>query len=242
MYYVRSPHSALAGGFGSPDFTGEVGPSQSALNALSAVAFEDALVSRVGSSLAPGTTVPGGERGSVLVDGAGPSSQGGSIRDTGSGSTPVLRRVSVGVGRTPPRSCSVRGVVGAGEVATHPSSQNEGIVSGIAVISRFGRRSSFDSDVRQLDGCGLRQQAGRYGVPLPLLVGQSPSEVDGESLSLRGESSFISLNGHFLPWHFIPATSLKAWYNLSVFFSFDYFSGEILSFLILVPVSFLCYP
>ena len=32
------------------------------------------------------------------MDGEGPSSQGGSIRDTRSGSTPVLRRVSVGVG------------------------------------------------------------------------------------------------------------------------------------------------
>ena len=51
-----------------------------------------------------------------MVDGEGPSSQGGSIRDTRSRSTPVLGRVSVGVGRTPPRSGSVRGVVGAGEL------------------------------------------------------------------------------------------------------------------------------
>ena len=35
--------------------------------------------------------------------------------------------VSVGVGRTP-RPCSVQGVVGAGEVAAHQSSGNEGIV------------------------------------------------------------------------------------------------------------------
>ena len=62
--------------------------------------FEHTLVSRVGSSFASGTTVPGSERGFVLVDGAGPSSQGGSIRDTGS--TPVLGRVSVRVERTPP--------------------------------------------------------------------------------------------------------------------------------------------
>ena len=171
-------HSALAGGFGTPGFAREVGSSQSTSNALSAVAFEDALISRVGSSLAPGTTVLGGEREFVLVDVERPSSQGGSIRDTRSGSTPVLGRVLVGVGHTPPRPCRVRGVVGAGEVAAHQSSRNEGIVSGIAVISGVGRRSPCDRDVRQLDGCDLRQQAGRDGLPLPLLVGQLPSEVD----------------------------------------------------------------
>ena len=89
--------------------------------------------------------------------------------------------VLVRVGRTPPRSCHVRGVVGAGEVAAHQSSQNEGNVSGVAVISGVGRRSPCDRDMQQLDGCGLRQQAGRDGLPLPLLAGQLPSEVDGES-------------------------------------------------------------
>ena len=115
------------------------------------------------------------------MDGAGPSSQGGSIRDTHSGSTPVLRLVSVGMGRTPPRSCRVRVVVAVGEVAARRSSQDEGIVSGIAVISGVGRWSPCDCDVRQLDGGGLRQQAGQDGLPLPLLVGQPASEVDGES-------------------------------------------------------------
>ena len=123
----------------------------------------------------------GGERGFVLVDGEGPSSQGGSIRDTSSRSTPVLRRVSVGVGLTPPRSSSVRGVVGAGEVAAHQPSRNEGIVSGIAVILGVGRQSPCDRDVRQLDSGGLRQQAGRDGLPFPLLLGQPASKVVRES-------------------------------------------------------------
>ena len=73
------------------------------------------------------------------MDGEGPS-QGGSIQDIRSMSTPVLGRISVEVGRTPPQLGSVRGVVGAGEVAAHQSSQNEGIVSGIAVISGVGCR------------------------------------------------------------------------------------------------------
>ena len=46
--------------------------------------------------------------------------------------------------------------------------------------------------MRQLDGCGLRQQAGRNGVPLPLLFGQSPFEVYGESRRLPGQSSVLA--------------------------------------------------
>ena len=122
LCFVRSPRSALAGGLGTPGFAGEAGSAQSPSNALSAVEFEDALVSRVGSSLSPGALVLGGEGGFVLVDGAGPFPQGGSIRDTCSRSTPVLGRISVRVGRTPLRSCRVPGVVGAGEVAAHQSS------------------------------------------------------------------------------------------------------------------------
>ena len=70
MCDVRFRRSALAVDFGIPGFAGEVGPTQSTSNALSAVAFEDALVSQVGSALPTVTFVPGGEGGSVLVDGA----------------------------------------------------------------------------------------------------------------------------------------------------------------------------
>ena len=45
--------------------------------------------------------------------------------------------------------------------------------------------------MRRLDGCGLRQQAGRDSVPLPLLVGQTPSEWS-ENLDLH-------LNMRYLP-------------------------------------------
>ena len=95
--------------------------------------------------------------------------------------TPVLGRVSVGMGSTPPRPCCARGVVGTGEVAAHQSFGNEGNISGIAVFSGVGRRSPCDRDVQQLDNSGLRQQAGRDGLPFPLLVGQPASKVDGES-------------------------------------------------------------
>ena len=181
MYHVRSRRSALAGGFGSPGFAEGTGSSQSTSYARSAVVFEDALAPLVGFSLPSGALVAGDEGGFVLVDGEGPSSQEGSIRDTRSRSTPVLGRILVGVGRTPHRPGSVRGVVGAGEVAAQQYSRNESIVSGFVVVSGVGQRSSCDRDVRQLDGGGLRQQAGRDGFPFPLLVGQPASELDGES-------------------------------------------------------------
>ena len=181
LYYVRSPRSALAGGLGTPGFPGEIFSSQSPLNALSAVAFEDALVSRADPPSLPVPLYREVREDFVLVDGEKPSSQGGSIWDTCSGSTPVLGHVSVRVWCTPLRSCRVWGVVGVGEVAAHQSSQNEGSVSGIAIISGVGRRSPCDSDVWQLDSCGLRQQAGRDGLLFPLLVGQPSCEVDGES-------------------------------------------------------------
>ena len=106
---------------------------------------------------------------------------GGSIRDTCSGSSPVFGHVLFGVGRSPPRSTRVRGVVGPGEVAAHQSSRNEGAVLGLSVVSRRCHRSSRDSDVRQLDGRGIRQQARGHGFPGPMLVGQPPSDMDGES-------------------------------------------------------------
>ena len=66
-------------------------------------------------------------------------------------------------------------------VAPHQSPQDEGSVSGIAVILVDSHRSSGDCDVRQLNGCGLCQQAGQDVVPVPLLVGQSPSQVNADS-------------------------------------------------------------
>ena len=172
------PYSALAGGFGSPGYAGEVGSTQSPSNVRSAVAFEGTLVSQVGSALPTSTVVPGGEGGSVLVDGVRRSSHGGSARDTYSGSVPAFGRISLGVRRTPPQSVCIQGVVGGGAVAAHQSFRNKGDASGIAVILGDGRRSSCDHDVQHLYGCGVCQQAGRDGHPLPLLIGWPASGVD----------------------------------------------------------------
>ena len=105
---------------------------------------------------------------------------GGSIRDTCAGSSPVFGRVFVGVGRSPPRSKRVRGVARPGEVAPHQSSRNEGPLPGSSGISGRCHWSSRDSDVRQLDGRGVRQQTRGHGFPGPVFVDQPPSEMDGE--------------------------------------------------------------
>ena len=172
------PRLAVAGAVGASVIAGEAGPSRASLNALSAVAFRDPSVPQVGSSLSPGASVTRGGGGPVLVDGEGSPSHGGSFRHACSGSSPVFEGFSVGVGRTPPRSICVQGVVGAGEFSAHQSPGDEGLIPGLAVLPGDGHRSSCDCDVRQLDGGCLHQQAGRDGLRLPLLINQETSPMD----------------------------------------------------------------
>ena len=179
LFHAISPSSALAGGLGPPGFAGAVGTSRSTSDALLAVASEVSVVPRVRPSLASGGFAGGGEMGSVLVDGEGSPVSGGSIRDTCSGSTPVFGRVFVGLGCSPPRSKRVRGVVRPGEVVAHQSSRIEGHVLGPSSLSRSCLGSPCDRDVRQLHGCGVRQQTGGHGVEASVFVDQPPSEMDG---------------------------------------------------------------
>ena len=179
LFHAISPSSALAGDLGSPGFAGAVGSSRSTSDALLAVASEVPVVPRVRPSLASGGFAGGSETGPVLVDGEGSPVSGGSIRDTCSGSTPVFRRVFVGLGCSPPRSKRVRGVVRPGEVVAHQSSRNEGPVPGPSSLSRSCIRSPCDRDVRQLHGCGVRQQTWGHGVEASVFVDQPPSEMDG---------------------------------------------------------------
>ena len=179
LYHAISPSSALAGDLGSLGFAGAVGSSRSTSDALIAVASEVPVVPRVRPSLASSGFAGGSETGPVLVDGEGSPVSGGSIRDTCSGSTPVFGRVFVGLGCSPPRSKHVRGVVRPGEVVAHQSSRNEGPLPGSSGFSRRCSRSPCDRDVRQLHGCGVRQQTGRHGVEASMFVDQPPSEMDG---------------------------------------------------------------
>ena len=101
MFHGRYPGLALAGDPRSPGFARAAGSSRSPSDGLSAVASQGALVPRVRPSLSSGAIAPGSETGSVLVDGEGPSVDGGSIWDNCSGSSPVFGRVLFGVGRSP---------------------------------------------------------------------------------------------------------------------------------------------
>ena len=179
LFHAISPSSALAGDLGSPGFAGAVGSSRSTSDALLAVASEVPVVPRVRPSLASGGFAGGSETRSVLVDGEGSPVSGGSIRDACSGSTPVFGRVFVGLGCSPPRSKRVRGVVRPGEVVAHQSSRNEGPVPGPSSLSRDCLRSPCDRNVRQLHGCGVRQQTGGHGVGASVFVDQPPSEMGG---------------------------------------------------------------
>ena len=180
LYHGRSPSSVLVSDPRSPGFTRAAGSSRSPSDALLAVASEGALVPRVRPSLTSSALATGGETGPVLVAGEGPSVNGGSIRDTCSGSSPVFGLVLFRMGRSPSRSARVWGVVQPGEVDAHQSSRIKGPLSGSSDISRRCQRSSRDSDVRELDGRGVRQQTRGHGFPGSVFVDQPPSEMDGE--------------------------------------------------------------
>ena len=59
-------------------------------------------------------------------------------------------------------------------------SVNGSSIPGSSGISGRCHWSSRDSDVRQLDGRGVRQQTRGHGFPGPVFVDQPPSEMDGE--------------------------------------------------------------
>ena len=97
---------------------------------------------RVGPSLSSSAFATGSETGPVLVVGDEASVDGGLIWDTCSGSSLVFGRILFWVGRSPPRSTRVRGVVGPGIVAACQSSRDEGYVLGPSGFSRRYHRSA----------------------------------------------------------------------------------------------------
>ena len=100
------------------------------------------------------------------------------LKGMNSGSPPLLRRVTVGMGSSPPRSISVGNMVGTGELVTHQSPRDESSVPSHKVVRRHCHQPSSDSDVRQFDGRSLCQQAGGHSLRLPLLVDRATSLMD----------------------------------------------------------------
>ena len=116
------PCSAVGGAPRTSLIAREAGSPRSSSVALHAVATEDVLVSRGRSSRSPSRVDSGDSRGPVLVDRGVPSSPGGSVRDSSSGSSSVHGRLLCGLGRSPARPKGVREVVGGGANVAHQSS------------------------------------------------------------------------------------------------------------------------
>ena len=142
------------------------------------MASEVPLVPRERPSPPPGTLVPAGRGGPLLVGGEGPPPQEDELRNPDSGSPPLLRCVTVGMGSSPPRSISVGNMVGTGELVTHQSPRDESSVPSHKVVRRHCHQPSSDSDVRQFDGRNLCQQEGGHSLRLPLLVDRATSPMD----------------------------------------------------------------
>ena len=172
------PCSAVRGAPRTSPIAREAGSPRSSSVALHAVATEDVLVSRGRSSRSPSRVDSGDSRGPVLVDRGVPSSPGGSVRDSSSGSSSVHGRFLCGLGRSPARPKGVREVVGGGANVAHQSSRDEGSLARTAIFSEDSHRPSSDGNVRQLDGSSVRQQARRNAFSFHVQADKSPSQVD----------------------------------------------------------------
>ena len=133
-----------------------------------------------------------------------------------------------------------------GEVAAHQSSRDEGAILGPSVVSRRCHRSSCDSDVRQLDGCGVRQQARGHGFPGPMLVDQLPSEMDIhlDARYLPGQANvladLLSRRGQVArtEWSLHPQVArslLRVWDNPSIDLFATSLNGKLPLYCSLVP-------
>ena len=108
----------MAGGFGTPGFVGEIGPTLSTSNALSAV--KNLKTHWSPESDPPSLPVPLSQE--VREDLSWWMMRDHLLMGVRFGSAPVFGHISVGMEHTPPRSVCVRGVVGGGDVAALQSS------------------------------------------------------------------------------------------------------------------------
>ena len=134
----------------------------------------------------PGTPVPAGRGGPLLVDGERPPTRGDTLRNPNSGPPPILVCVPSGLGSSPPRPVSVGSMVTPGELVTHQSPGVEGPVPGTPCVQAPSHRPPGDSDVRQFDCSRLCEQAGGHSLRLPLLVDRATSPMDGIQQSPTG--------------------------------------------------------
>ena len=169
------PHRGVVGTHG---IVGEAGALRKTLDALPPVASEVQLVHRERSPTPSGTPAQAGGQGHLVVDDEKPSPRGDALWGTPTRTPPILRRVSVGVGSPPPRSFSVGTMVRPGDLAPHQHTRDESSVPGTSDLPKHNHQPASDSNVRQLHGGSLRQQAGGDSIRLPLRVDRATSPLD----------------------------------------------------------------
>ena len=140
-----SPRPVLAGVVGTHVIVVEAGSLRKTQNALTPMASEVALVPRERPSQPPGTPVPAGRGGPLLVDGEGSLTRGDTLRNPNPGPPPILGCVPSGLGSSPPRLVGVGSMVTPGELVTHLSPGVPG--TGTPCVQAPSHRPPSDSDV-----------------------------------------------------------------------------------------------
>ena len=162
---------------------GEAGTPRKAPDALPPVASEVQLVHRERPPTPSGTPVPAGGQGHLVLDGKGPPPRGDALRGTLPSPLPqnsaYIRTLHGRVGSPPPRSISVGTMVRPGDLTPHQYPGDESPVPGNSDLPGHNRQPVSDSNVRQLHGSSLRQQAGGDSFRLPLRVDRATSPLDG---------------------------------------------------------------
>ena len=201
MCYGHSPSSALAGDPRSPGFTRAAGSSRSPSDAHSPVVSEGVLVLPMSLPREVRRDLSWWMVRDHLLTGVRFGTPAPDLH---------LYSDASSSGHSLSRSTRVRGVVRPGEVAAHQSSRNEASFLRPSGIPRRCHRSSRDRDVRQLGGRGVRQEARGHGFLGSMLVGQLPSEMDGElrSISMRG-----IFQDRPMSWRIFSAVALSTWFG-----------------------------
>ena len=179
LFNAISPGPALAGDSRSPGFAGAVGSSRSSLDALLAVASEDAVVPRVKPSLASGVFAGGSETGSVLVDGEG-SPVDGVRFGTPAPDLPLYSDASSSGWGAHLLDQNVSGVWSDQEKLLH--------INLLEMKALFLGLQAFQEDVSgrhvtaMCDNSTVVAYVNKrgHGFPGPVFVDQPPSEMDGE--------------------------------------------------------------
>ena len=168
---TEPPGPAVAGVVGTHVIIGEAGTLRKTLDALPPVASEVQLVHRERPPTPSGTLVPAGGQGHLVVDGKKPPTRGDALRGTPPPPTHTHTQNSA--------YTRTRHLVRPGDLTPHQHPGDESSVPGTLDLPGHGLQPASDSNVQQLHGGSLCQQAGGDSLRLPLRVDRATSPLDG---------------------------------------------------------------